>query len=58
MLNDWDLAIHMDACQTDRRQLARTVSVQIASVPSLLTQPSGHLALHVHKTVKLPQQAQ
>ncbi len=28
MLNDWDLAIRMDECQTDRRQLARTVSIQ------------------------------
>ncbi|KAK0201474.1 hypothetical protein DFS33DRAFT_989233 [Desarmillaria ectypa] len=53
MLNDWDLAIHMDECQTDRRQLVRTgtwryTSTRLLNCPSQTNELQDDLESFIH----------
>ncbi|KAK0460051.1 uncharacterized protein EV420DRAFT_1534795 [Desarmillaria tabescens] len=53
MLNDWDLAIHMDKCQIDRRQLVRTgtwryTSTRLLNHPSKINELQDDLESFIH----------
>ncbi|KAK0492220.1 hypothetical protein EDD18DRAFT_1465425 [Armillaria luteobubalina] len=53
MLNDWDLAIHMDECQTDQSQLVRTgtwryTSTRLLNCPSEINELQDDLESFIH----------
>ncbi|KAK0222210.1 hypothetical protein IW262DRAFT_1553092 [Armillaria fumosa] len=53
MLNDWDLAIHMDECQTNQRQLVRTgtwryTSTRLLNCPSKINELQDDLESFIH----------